>query len=121
VFSPLKRQASGAVLCDKTVSRTVSAIGEKAGVIVNTDKTGKVKYASAHDLRRAFGERWSSKVMPQVLMELMRHESIDTTMKYYVGRNAQRTADALWEADAKSQPQPDTGGIVEARAISDSL
>jgi hypothetical protein len=33
-----------------------------------------------------------------VLMELMRHESIDTTMKYYVGRNAERTADAAWAA-----------------------
>ena len=51
----------------------------------------KVKYASAHDMRRSFGERWASRVMPQVLMELMRHESIDTTLRYYVGRNAQQT------------------------------
>jgi hypothetical protein len=36
--------------------------------------------------------------MPQVLKELMRHESIDTTMKYYVGRNAQSTAAVLWQA-----------------------
>ena len=36
--------------------------------------------------------------MPQVLMELMRHESIDTTLKFYVGRNAQRTAKLLREA-----------------------
>ena len=62
---------------------------------VNTGATsGKVKFASAHDLRR-FGERWASRVMPQVLMELMRHESIETTMKFYVGRNAQTTADVL--------------------------
>jgi hypothetical protein len=31
-------------------------------------------------------------------MALMRHESIDTTMRYYVGRNATTTADAVWEA-----------------------
>jgi hypothetical protein len=31
-------------------------------------------------------------------MELMRHESIETTMKFYVGRSAQRTADILWQA-----------------------
>jgi hypothetical protein len=31
-------------------------------------------------------------------MELMRHESIETTLKYYVGRNAQSTADVLWAA-----------------------
>jgi hypothetical protein len=36
--------------------------------------------------------------MPHVLKELMRHETIDTTMKFYVGRNAERTADAVWEA-----------------------
>ena len=36
--------------------------------------------------------------MPQVLKELMRHEDIQTTMRYYVGRNAQTTADALWFA-----------------------
>jgi integrase len=57
-----------------------------------------IKFASAHDLRRSFGERWALRVMPQVLMELMRHESIDTTMQFYVGRNAERTADALWAA-----------------------
>jgi hypothetical protein len=29
-------------------------------------------FSSAHDLRRAFGLRWSSRVMPQILMQLMR-------------------------------------------------
>lgn len=85
-------------LSENWVSRVISRIGEAAGVKVNTDpKTGKIKYASAHDLRRSFGERWARKVMPQILKELMRHESIETTMKYYVGHNAQMTADALWE------------------------
>lgn len=37
-------------------------------------------------------------VESQVLMDLMRHESIETTLKYYVGRNAETTADALWLA-----------------------
>ena len=30
--------------------------------------------------------------------ELMRHESIETTLRYYVGANAERTADACWKA-----------------------
>jgi hypothetical protein len=42
--------------------------------------------------------RAATRVMPQVLMELMRHESIETTLKFYVGRNAQATADVLWNA-----------------------
>ena len=36
--------------------------------------------------------------MPTILRELMRHESIETTMKYYVGVNAEATADELWAA-----------------------
>ncbi len=36
--------------------------------------------------------------MPQNLMELMRDESIETTMRDYVGRNAQGTATVLWDA-----------------------
>jgi hypothetical protein len=32
----------------------------------------------------------------------MRHESIDTTMLYYVGRNAKATAAVLWEAEKQA-------------------
>ncbi|HXT57868.1 MAG TPA: site-specific integrase, partial [Pirellulales bacterium] len=86
------------------VSRIISRIGKAAKVKVNTNATsGKVKFASAHDLRRSFGERWSRRVMPQVLKELMRHKSIETTMKFYVGQNAEKTTDALWLA--YSQPR----------------
>ena len=89
---------------EEWVSNIVARIGKAANVKVNTNpKTGKVKFASAHDLRRSFGERWARRVMPQVLKELMRHESIETTMKYYVGRNAQMTADALWDAYKREQ------------------
>jgi integrase len=77
------------------VSRTVCAIGRAAGIIVDT-RHG-TKYASAHDLRRSFGERWALRVMPQELMDLMRHESVETTLRYYVGRNAQQTASRLWQ------------------------
>lgn len=68
---------------------------------VNAD-TGKT--ASAHDLRRAFGQRWAARVMPQILMQLMRHEDIATTMKFYAGREAEATADILWAAVANHKP-----------------
>lgn len=77
-----------------TVGRIVSEIGEKAGVIVNA---GKEKYASAHDLRRSFGTRWAGKVKPALLQLLMRHESVETTMKYYVDQDADDVSDQLWE------------------------
>ena len=93
------RRNIGRHLSAQYVSSVICRIGKAAGVKVSTNpRTGKVKFASAHDLRRSFGERWSARLMPQQLMELMRHEDISTTMKYYVGRNAEKTADALWEA-----------------------
>lgn len=111
VFNPQARKRRTERMLPSTISKQIADIGEKANVVVsekgNIDKeTGKRKprYASAHDLRRAFGQRWSLKVMPDVLMLLMRHSDIDTTMKYYVGRNAQKAADVIWQADAVSSP-----------------
>lgn len=76
---------------------------DQANVLVNNSKN---KFASAHDLRRSFGERWATRVMPQVLMELMRHESIETTLKFYVGHDAQRTARLVREAYNQVQARP---------------
>jgi integrase len=94
------------------VSKIISKIGAKAKVRVDAKKT-----ASAHDLRRAFGERWAARLMPAQLMELMRHESIDTTLSYYVGRNAERTAAILWEAAAHEPMDPTAGWTPEPAPI----
>ena len=77
-----------------TVSKAICAIGERAAVKVD-DKGGKVVWASAHDLRRAFGARWSRKVNSMVLKELMRHASVTTTEKYYVGIQSDETSALL--------------------------
>jgi integrase len=99
VFKPMAKRPGAPLPKAHRVGEIVSAIGRVTGVKVHTDsKTGKVKFASAQDLRRSFGERWAPRVMPQVLMELMRHESIETTLKYYVGRNAETTSAALYAA-----------------------
>lgn len=107
----------------KRASRTLSDIGEKAGVIVNRDAGGQrgkkqardraaaqadpakakppegpaVKYASAHDLRRAFATRWAARLMPAKLQLLMRHSSIETTLAYYVEQDADEVAAELWK------------------------
>ena len=60
-------------------------------------KGSKEKFASFHDLRRSFGERWSQKVMPQTLMKPMRHKSIDTTLRFYVGHDAEKIGDEIWK------------------------
>jgi integrase len=86
---------TGRPISEKRVSRIVSKIGKKAGVVVNKEEG---KYASAHDLRRAFGTRWAKRVMPAVLKQLMRHASIETTMRYYVGIQADDVAEELWRS-----------------------
>lgn len=96
-------QKGGERPASSEVGRKISDIGELAGVKVDEQqKAGEtvVKHASAHDLRRAFGFRWSRRLMPPELMELMRHENIETTMNFYVGQQAELTArkmrEALW-------------------------
>lgn len=97
VFDPLPERSNGKRMTALSISKKVAKFGKKANVSVSDDT-----YASAHDLRRSFGERWSVDVMPQTLMELMRHESMETTLKFYVGRNAEKTADTLYKvAEAK--------------------
>lgn len=87
------------------VSKVLSMAGEKANIVVNRDaKSGEVKFASAHDLRRSFGTRWAGQVMPAVLKDLMRHADIQTTMKFYVSASAKATEDILWKAAGVSIP-----------------
>ncbi len=93
---PLRADKQGQRLGTQQVQRVIGIVGRLANVKVA--ERAKVKFASAHDLRRSFGDRWAARVMPQVLMELMRHESIDTTLRYYTGRNAQQTASVLYAA-----------------------
>ncbi len=81
----------------ETISTFISELGKAAGVEVHREP-GRIKYASAHDFRRSFGERWAAKVMPAILMAMMRHEKIETTLRFYVGQNADATAEAIWSA-----------------------
>jgi integrase len=109
--NPIGLSKRGGTLKYHSVCKNVCSIGERANIVVGSDG-GKTKYASAHDLRRSFGLRWSERVMPAQLKELMRHESISTTMSYYVGRNAETTAAALYDA---------VGRRPESRSKSDTL
>lgn len=116
VFNLLGTNGQALLRRSYLASKYVSRIGEKAGVIVDSERG---KFASAHDLRRAFGQRWSRQVMPAVLKELMRHSSIETTMTYYVGQNAQTTAAELWKVSGDilggAEPLAPSGDSVDAR------
>lgn len=95
VFNPLaKRNQEDPRVTQGTASRVISELGKQANIVVQQEP--KQKFASAHDLRRAFGQRWSRKVMPAVLKDLMRHADINTTMRFYVGGEAEETARMLY-------------------------
>ncbi len=78
-----------------TVGKQICKVGRKAGIKVSAST-----YASAHDLRRSFGTRWADKVKPHILMQLMRHDDIKTTMEFYVQSDADEVAEAVWRTAA---------------------
>jgi len=100
VFNPVGFR--GDRMTDSEVGRMISAIGRKAGIVTDAESD---KCATAHDLRRSFGTRWASRVMPADLKELMRHDSIETTMKYYVSQQTDALAARL--AAVRSREQAD--------------
>jgi len=85
--------SNGATLKQDAIGRKVSRIGRAAKVVVNKAED---QFATAHDLRRSFGTRWSSRVKPAVLQRLMRHADIKTTMAFYVFQEADDVAADLW-------------------------
>jgi integrase len=114
VFHPLAtKRPSNFRLTAEQVGKVISKIGRAANVRVSDRdharrKAGREpgKFASAHDLRRAFGVRMAQRVMPVFLQQLMRHASIQTTMEFYVGRDADLAAEMA--AVPRQQPAPNT-------------
>lgn len=103
-----------------SISKQIKAIGKKAGIITDVkmvaDKKGQLVekkiYATAHDLRRAFGTRWAPRVNSRHLKDMMRHACISTTEKYYVEGNARETAAVLWGVIGQnSEPGNKTSNI----------
>lgn len=97
-----------------SISKVIRSIGKKAGIVTDVktvlDKkrrpVEKKIYATAHDLRRAFGTRWAPRVNSRLLMEMMRHASIQTTEKYYLVGNARETCATLWDVIGNAHTEP---------------
>ena len=98
VVEPQPRREGAATPHPHRIGEVIAKIGQAAEIVVDADpRTGAAtKYASAHDLRRAFGHRWASRVMPAILQKLMRHASVQTAMQYYVNLEADEVADTVW-------------------------
>jgi integrase len=78
-------------LAPKTIGKRLSHAGRLAKVRVSNSK-----FLSAHDLRRTFGNRWALRVHPLVLRAMMRHTSMETTLRYYVDLRLDQLGEALW-------------------------
>ncbi|WP_428305853.1 tyrosine-type recombinase/integrase [Lacipirellula sp.] len=77
------------------VSKIISDIGEKAGIVVNDDG----KFASAHDLRRSCADRLiSAGLQEREVAAVLRHASVETTRRHYSPGNVQRSASIIREA-----------------------
>jgi hypothetical protein len=78
------------------VGKIISTIGEQAGIVVKAPRkgeSGKVKYASAHDLQRDVAQRLiSSGVSAETFTVVMRHDEFSTTQAYGVKKQAQSAA-----------------------------
>lgn len=82
------------------VSHIGSAIGKKAGILVNRDPvSSREKFASFHDFRRSFACRFAKHLKPFALMELMRHSSLQVTHDFYIGHRTMETAEEVWNTD----------------------
>ena len=85
-------------LTPERVGRVIGDIGQHAGIKVRTvtknDKT-KIKYASAHDLRRGCAQRLiNAGVSAETLKVIMRHREFSTTERYYGASRCARSAAA---------------------------
>lgn len=87
-----------------TVSTWIVDIGKAAKVKVD-EKDGSEKFASAHDIRRAFGTRWAKIVPASLLQQLMRHSNIETTMSFYVNITAKDTMSEIRRHVLKNSPE----------------
>lgn len=104
VFNPSRHRQKTARIRPDAASKLISRIGELAKIQVaiyspvEGETEPRIKFASAHDLRRSFADRWTDTVSEDQLKELMRHRDIETTRQFYAKQRAERVEQSLNEA-----------------------
>ena len=96
------------------VSRIIGLIGKKADVVVQVEDARtqhRVKYASAHDIRRGLAQRLiNAGVSAETLKVVMRHKDFTTTEKHYGAMRSAQSAGA--EIIARLRPAADNSAFV---------
>ena len=98
----IQAQRSKVRLSETHVGRVISEIGEEAAIVVrncDTQSGKRIKYASAHDLRRGCAERLiNAGVSAETLKVVFRHSSFMTTERHYgASRSAQAAGSEIAE------------------------
>ncbi len=119
------RRGSGRLTTER-VSRIICKIGKEANVVVQKtdEELGKrIKYASAHDLRRGCAARLINLgVSAESLQVIMRHEDFATTQKFYSGtKEAQAAAAEVYEKLAGYKKSGLVGGLVGGNPLNLAL
>lgn len=96
------------------VSRIIGLIGKKADVVVQVEDARtqhRVKYASAHDIRRGLAQRLiNAGVSAETLKVVMRHKDFATTEKHYGAMRSAQSAGA--EIIARLRPANENSAFV---------
>jgi integrase len=114
----------GGRLTVERVGRIISQIGEEAKIVVrHADKeTGvRIKYASAHDLRRGCAVRLiNAGVSAEALQVVMRHADFSTTQKFYGATKQAQAAAAEIHTKLSPERKKDelVGGLVGGTSTS---
>ena len=101
-------------LTKERVSRVIALIGKKADVVVQLEDSRthhRVKYASAHDIRRGLAQRLINiGVSAETLKVVMRHKDFATTEKHYGALRSAQSAGA--EIVARLRPAAENSAFV---------
>ena len=101
LFDLRSRSTCGGNVSRDDASKVLSKTGKVAGVIT---KGNSGKNFSAHDCRATFATRLANRgVDPYDVMQLMRHSQIQTTLTYYVRKQAKDVRDRIARQRSKSE------------------
>lgn len=92
------------------LGRVISAAGEKANVVVKRFQKStceKIKYASAHDLRRTFATRLQRDLTISERQRLTRHANASTLLDHYADAP---TPVLIAKLRGQMHPEPDSNG-----------
>lgn len=107
-------------LSKERVSRIISQIGENANIVVQQpdEETGRrIKYASAHDIRRGCAARLINLgVSAETLKLVMRHRNFATTERFYATRSAQSAASEIQQKISPDAPSDALVGRLVGRS-----